>query len=416
MEQGDDLNRLLATFRKRNRVFWAVGAVVMALAVLITLQLTPRYTATATVMIDTRKHDVTNIEDVLSGLPDESAAVDTEVEVLKSRALAERVVSALDLDKDPEFNPALQHPNPIAAVLGAPLDAIKSVFGAGARPASASQAQLDQQMQHEAVVDEVLGNLNVKRATVTYVISVNFDSKDPVKAEQIANTFADKYLSEQLEAKFEATQQATQWLTSRLAELEPQVQAAETAVEQYKATHGLLASVNSSLTQEEISGINTQLAQAKADEAEKDARVRTAQQQAAAGATGEDLSGPLNSPTMMQLRSQEAEASSKVADLETKYGPRHPAVQQAQRQLADTNAQISQEVGRQVSNLKAEEDVARQRVASLEGSLAGAKGTLVGNNAAGVELDNLQRKSDAVSSLYDELPEPRQTDLHGDRR
>jgi len=46
---------------------------------------------------------------------------------------------------------------------------------------------------------------NVKRATVTYVINVSFDSTDPVKAEQIANAFADKYLSEQLEAKFEAT-------------------------------------------------------------------------------------------------------------------------------------------------------------------------------------------------------------------
>jgi len=400
LDQSDDLNRLVAMVRKRIRVLWVVAAVVMAEAVLITLQLTPRYTANATVMIDTRKHSVTNIEEVLSGLPDESTAVDTEVEVLKSRSLAERVVTAMNLDKDPEFNPALGHSNPIASALAAPLDAIKSVFGGGARPASAAEAQLAQQMQHEAVVDAVLANLNVKRATVTYVINVNFDSTDPVKAEQIANAFADKYLSEQLEAKFEATQQATQWLTSRLAELEPQVQAAETAVQQYKAAHGLLASVNSSLTQEEISGINTQLAQAKADEAEKDARVRTAQQQATAGASGEDLSGPLNSATMMQLRSQQAEASSKVADLETKYGPRHPEVQRAQRQLADIDAQITQEVGRQVSNLKAEDDIARQRVASLQGSLAGAKGTLVGNNAASVELDNLQRKADAVSSLY----------------
>jgi succinoglycan biosynthesis transport protein ExoP len=396
---GGDLNQLIATFRRRSRVFGGAALLIFVAVVLVTFQQTPRYTATANVMIDTRKHNVSDISDVLSGLTADSSVVDTEVEVLKSRSLAERVVGALHLDSDPEFNVALRPTSPFS-VVGYIFDGSPSYGSAGEK---AQAEEIGRTKIHEAVVDHVLKRLSVRRSGLTYVIDINFESRDPVKATQIANTFADDYLTEQLEAKYQATQQATLWLNQRLAELQPQVEASESAVQQYKAGHGLLASVGSSLTEQEISGINTQLAQARADLAEKDARARTAQQDTQAGSTGDNLSGPLASQTVMQLRTQQAEASSKVADLETKYGPRHPEVQRAQRQLSDINTQINAEMGRQVSNLKSEDEIARQRVASLEASLAGAKGTLVGNNAASVELDDLQRRASAASTLYDNL-------------
>jgi succinoglycan biosynthesis transport protein ExoP len=390
---GRDANQLLAAFRRRARVFAAVAALIFAAVAFVTFELTPRYTATAKVEIDTRKHDVANIEEVVSGLPADSSAVDTEVEVLRSRSLAERVVTALHLDDDPEFNVRLRSADPISALIGAV--GLRGPITEGA-PAQDPKAQ-------EAVIEAVLKRLNVQRVGLTYVIDVSFSSESPEKAATIANSFADKYLSEQLQTKYEATQQATQWLNERLAELQPQVETAEAAVQRYKAEHGLLASVGSSLTEQEISNLNEQLAQARADMAEKDARAATAKTEAEAGSNGGNLSGPLNSQTMMQLRTQQAAASAKVADLQTKYGPKHPEVQRAQRELADIGAQINEELSRQVSNIQAEDQVAHQRVASLEASLNGAKGALIGNNAASVELDDLERKATASSTLYDSL-------------
>ena len=269
--------------------------------------------------------------------------------------------------------------------------------------AERASSDLQATKDHEAVVDSVLNRLKVRRSGLTYVIDVAFESEDAAKAAVIANAFANLYLTQQLQDKYDATQQANQWLNQRLAQLQPQVEAAEAAVEQYKAQHGLLASVGSSLTEQEISNLNNQLAQAQADQAEHDARLHTAQQQIAAGSTGEDFTGALTSDTVKELRAKKADLSAQVADLQTKYGPRHPAVQQAQRQLADIDTQIQQEVGRLVSSLQAEDQVARGRTASIQASLAGAKGTLVGNNAASVQLADLQRTADATSSLYDSL-------------
>lgn len=330
VQEAGDLNQILATFRRRSRLFLAVAIVIALAVLLVTLQQTPRYTATANVMIDTRKHSVDNIQSVLSSLPDDTGVVDTEVEILKSRSLAERVVNALKLDQDPEFNKALQKPSPVASVLGAPAAAIQNLLHAVA-PRGTPQNKADAeniagQKQHEAVVDHVLKGLSVRRSGLTYVINIDFQSRDPSKAALIANTFADRYLLEQLETKFDATQQATQWLNERLAELEPQVQAAESAVAQYKASHGLLAAENSTLTEQEISQLNTQLATAQAEQAEQDARVRTAQQQLSNGSNGEEMAGAMNSEVIKNLRAQKAQISQQAADLETKYGPKHPEV------------------------------------------------------------------------------------------
>jgi polysaccharide biosynthesis transport protein len=406
-QEAGDLNQVLATFRRRSRLFMAVAVVIVAAVMLVTLQQTPRFTATANVMMDTRKHSVDNIQAVLSDLPDDTSVVDTEVEILKSRSLAEKVVNVLKLDQDPEFNYSLRKLNPIAAAINAPGAAIQSLTHALAPPAS-PQTKLDAealraQKLHESVVDHVLRALEVRRSGLTYVINISFQSKDPAKAAVIANTFADRYLLEQLEAKFDATQQATQWLNERLADLEPQVQAAESAVAQYKASHGLLAAENSTLTEQEISQLNTQLATAQAEQAEQDARVHTAQQSLAGGSTGEDFAGAMNSDVIKNLRAQKAQISQQAADLETKYGPKHPDVIKIQRQLADIDTQIKQELARVVSNLQSEDQVARQRAGSIQASLQRTKGTLAGNNQSGVELADLQRKADAASTLYNSL-------------
>lgn len=395
---GVDLRQLIDTFRRHPRLLAAIALVVLVVVAIFTLNQTPRYTATSSVVIDTRKHDIANIQEVVSGLPPDGTGIDTEVEIMRSRGLAERVVQALRLDSDPEFSV------PKTNTLSSIRERMATLARKARHPAAGTPvANYTQVYAHEAVIDNVLRRLKVRRNGLTFVIDISFQSRDAAKAALIANTFADRYLTEQLQDKYDATQQATQWLNDRLAELQPQVEQAETAVEQYKAQHGLLSSVGPSLTEQEISSLNGQLAQALADQAERESRLNTTQQQIAAGSTGEDFSGVLASETIRELRTQKSAISSKVAELQTKYGPRYPEVQSAQRQLTDVEAQIRQEIARQVSSLQAEAKVAEGRTASIQASLSRAKGTLIGNNAATVQLADLQRKANAASTLYDSL-------------
>jgi uncharacterized protein involved in exopolysaccharide biosynthesis len=113
-----DVERLIAAFRRRLWLFLAVGGVIAAALLFVMLRQTPMYTATANVMINTRTEKVVDSQAVLSGLTAGTGTVDTEVEVLKSPQLAATVVDALKLDKDPEFNAALQPPGLVGSILG----------------------------------------------------------------------------------------------------------------------------------------------------------------------------------------------------------------------------------------------------------------------------------------------------------
>lgn len=390
-----DLRRLYAAFRRRLRLAGGIALLVFVTAILLTLSATPMYTATANVMLDTRQERVTNVEEVLSGLPADSSVVDTEVEILKSRQLAERVVKAQKLDQDPEFNSALREPSGLGALIGGAADLV-----GGKRP-NGQLTPIEAQKQHERVVDNVLGHLSVKRAGLTYVINVSFESEQPAKAARVANTFAELYLLEQLEAKFDATQQATRWLNSRLDELRSQVLADEAAVQQFKIANNLLSASGTNLTEQEISNYNMTLSQARAQVAEDEARLNTARRQLASGSTGDDVGEALSSPVIQQLRAQRAQVSGQVADLQGRYGERHPEMLKAKRQLSDIDAQIEQEIQRIISNLEARASVSRQRAAALAGSLGGARGTLAANNRAMVRLNELQRTSEASRTLYE---------------
>jgi len=389
-----DLNIAIATFRRRLRLFAAVALAIFVAVLLYTLQETPRYTATAQVMLDVRKEQVADMSAVLSGLPADSSVVDTEVEVLKSRSLAARVVKQLKLTEDPYFNPNA----PGAKGVKSWLPWVKTVVA----PTVAVDS-VEAQRQQERVVDSLLGGLKVRRSGLTYLIGVDYTHTNPADAARIANAFADLYLTEQLEAKFDATAKANEWLDTRVAELRDQLQVAEAAVQQYKIANNLMSAEGATLTEQEISGLNQQLAAARAQQAESDARLAIARNQLARGSTGEDVGESLNSPVVQQLRKQRAEQSAKVADMSGRYGDRHPDLLKAKRELADIDSQIQAEIRRIISNLEAQAQVARQRTGSMVGSVSASKGALAGNNRASIRLNELERKAESVRTLYESL-------------
>ncbi|HEY9217662.1 MAG TPA: AAA family ATPase, partial [Phenylobacterium sp.] len=124
-------------------------------------------------------------------------------------------------------------------------------------------------------------------------------------------------------------------------------------------------------------------------------------QQLARGSSGEALGEALGSPVIQNLRSQRAQVSSKLANMEERYGPRHPEMLRTRQELADLDSQIQSEVTRILSSLETNATAARQRLASIEGSVSSARGALASNNRAGIQLAELERNAAAARSLYE---------------
>ncbi len=386
------LRILWVRFLRRLPIFFAVAAAIMVAAVVFTLTRTPTYTAAASVLIEQGKNQILKDQaDVSGGMPADSQTVDTQVQMLGSRAVAARVVEVLHLDKDAEFNPAL----------GA-----KTVKGVGmllkdARPGSQDTQLTGENPALSPVIDAIQARTNVRRTGLTYVIQVSFTSLNPLKAANIANAIANEFINAEAEAKFNVAHNAGSWLNGRLVTLQNEVQAADAAVQQYKVAHNLMSANGATMAEQEVSILDQQIAVARADQAEKEATLAAAKAQIARGGGGADVGAALTSGVVSSLRAQRAQLSAQQADLETKYGPLHPSVQKVHRQLADIDQQISQEIGRNISNLQSQVDVSRQRLSSLLGSRGSAQGTLGSNNQAMVQLMELQRKADASKAVYE---------------
>ena len=392
-----DLRQLWRIFRRRLPVFLAVAFVVFALTVIVTMQMTPQYTATASVVIDQRRSQVIDIEAVLAGVGSDAQALDTEVQLIQSRSLARSVVGSLDLVSDPEFNPGLRDPSGIAAAASA----VRGFLSALVPSQAAEAAPASEEGTLEAVTSAVLERLNARRSGMTYMITISFRSENAAKASGIANAFADMYLLSQLEAKFDATERANTWLNERLDVLREEVRTAEQAVEMYRAEEGLLDAGGSNLTEQQISDLNAQLAIQRAELSAAESSLRNVQTQLQRGASLDTIGEVLRSETIRALRAQQTETSRRRSDLSSRYGPRHPELLAVERETADLEEQIEREIQRIVAGLETEVNVARQRVGSLQSTLSGFRDELVTNNRALVRLRELEREAEASRTLFE---------------
>jgi succinoglycan biosynthesis transport protein ExoP len=260
---------------------------------------------------------------------------------------------------------------------------------------------IDKEQSLEAAAAEVQGRVNAVRRSWTSVINITFDAESPQVAAEGANAYADAYIDAQVKDKLQATLNADKWLKQRIEVLRKEVTAAEQAVAQYQARHGLLEATGSELTEQRVSQLQVAENAARADLAEKQARLSAARQQLASGRTGEELGEALNNPVIQTLRTEVAKLRQTRTDLETKYGPKHPDVINARTKTAQLEEQLQAEVGRIIGSLSADVTAASGRLGSLQGSLSAAEASLAGNKSREVGLAELERNAAAKRTLYE---------------
>ncbi len=265
------------------------------------------------------------------------AAIASEIEVITSQSAAVRVVQELGLDRDQEFLTS-----PLARILG-PLGL------SGLLPAPKPTKPSSPDMSAE--VEQVAGALRerhvkVERQGSSYVLQISATSVDPDKAQRIATAMANAYITGQLEARYEATRRAIRWLKNRTEETRIKLLETETSIEKLKAESGLSdTGTGSNLSMQQITEMNTQLGQVRADLLDKKTRYEQVQNIVQTHGDIQTIPEVLSSAVIAQLRTQKAELVRKEADLRTRLGERLPEVQSVRSQIAETNAAINAELG-----------------------------------------------------------------------
>jgi polysaccharide biosynthesis transport protein len=395
----------------RRRLAFIVGTIVLVagLGTLVTFQLTPKYRAEAVLILDSRKEQVTNIQDVMSGLPTDNSALRSQLDVLLSRPLASKVIDKLNLMSDPEFNPALAPPSALIGPLLFWLDestqqSIDGWLHAVFRPTDENAGKTRQEIEQAArtlVIDTYLDKLLVTTDGRSLTIKLAVDSTRPDLAAKIVNTHGDLYLFDQLEAKFEATKRANTWLTERVADLKEQVRKAENAVEAYRQANQIVSSDRgATVISQQLAELNTALVVARTDRDQAEARLKQVRSLLKANSSVDSIPEVLASNTILQLRAQEGQLVQNEAQLASRYRDTHPTLINARAQLRDVRAQIRSEINKIVVSLEQAADTALNKEKSLQSAVTELTNKVSSMSVSEVQLRELEREADASRTLF----------------
>jgi polysaccharide biosynthesis transport protein len=355
-----------------------IAALTFATFATVIVLIAPLYSGTAIVLIDPRQQRVLQSDAVLSGIGNDMAAVDSQIEVIQSAPIATKVITDLQLDQDPEFVPST---NGIASVL-------RSLFDA--RP----------QSRMAYALSRFATNLKVRRRGATYILEIEFRSHSPERSAQIANAVATAYVEQQAALKSSATNAASNWLAERLTELRKQSSDAEAAVARYREQNGLVNSGEKrSVVEQQLAEINQQLVAAGVRTEEVGSRLKQIDKAASDPAAKQSLVETLSSPVIIALRAQYAQAFKSGAELAESLGPRHPAIKTSEAEQAAISRQIDVEIGRILLGVKNEFEAAQGREKALEANLAKLKATMASNDQSMVRLHELEQESDAAQAI-----------------
>jgi capsular exopolysaccharide synthesis family protein len=168
----------------------------------------------------------------------------------------------------------------------------------------------------------------------------------------------------------------------------------ERAVAQYRGKTGLVdLTANSVAAQDTMQALNTQLAEARAEEAA--ARAKAGSRASLANVT--------TSPAVNALRSEQAKLAAKQAELRERYADGYPVLVAVNEQLASINQALAAEQSRVQQGVAAEAGVASNRASSLLRSVNSQQSALMRANSVSVQVADLQRNADAAKSLYASL-------------
>jgi succinoglycan biosynthesis transport protein ExoP len=387
------LDHLFGVMRRQYAVILFVAALIISLAFIYVATATPRFAAVTTMLIDRGKvQPFSQQQQILIDNPIDSAAVEGQLQILKSDTIALSVINSLHLADDPEF-------------VGSTDKSTGTVFS-GLFHSNDKDSKSDRSRSALASFQK---RLSASRVGMSFVIEISFISNKPERAAQIANTIVEAYINDQLEAKFEITRRANDWLQGRLRELQQQSAASDRAVADFKAKNNLVNVGNGQSADEQlISQLNTQLLEARAQTSAAQARLDRIEQiikmagDINASATG-TVADTLNNPVINQLRTRYLELVNREADLSARVGSNHLAVINMQRQIREIRDSILDELKRTSETYKSDFEIAKQRQGDVEKRLAGAVSDSRSAGQAQGALNELESKARTYHSLYDNL-------------
>ena len=356
-----------------------IGAAVtgVALGIIAALLTTPLYRAAVPLEVNREPTQIIQVGNVQPASINDDAYIDTQIGILRSRSLAERVARQLNLAADPKV---VDQSAPSAV--------------------------------RQAAAGKVSAGFNAEPVRNSRLVTLTFSSPDAAIAAKVANGYADNFISSNLERRFETTAYARDFLQRRLAAVRVKLEQSERQLVEYARAQGIVdlpgaggtggASTGGggSLDTASLVRLNDALSQAQIDRIQTEQKLRKERGASATAAA-------VTNPAVQTLRTDLAKLESQYRENLNVFKPDYPAMVRVREQIDALRKNIAQESsslsGSVSGTYEADYRAALAREQQLTARVAQLKGSALDLRERSIQYTILQREVDTNRTLYDGL-------------
>ena len=395
---------LLRIIWKRKWWILAMTLVAVTYFTITTLMETPLYRATTTLQVDRGTQRIVDYKDarpVEAEAYDDGSFLQTQLELLRSRQLAERVMEQLNLDIDRSGQPvSLDEPAKIDFSddrddwIGHILTTLRKRI----EPSVKDRQYLDR----EAVLAELRRAMSVEQVPKTKLVRINVIDPDPVLAAKIANAWADAYIATNLDRKVDSSAYARKFLEQEVARAKARLEESENALIAYTKQKQILdVDAKSNSESQKFTDFSAALAAAEKE------RIRAEANYEQARRTSSSTKELLENKAVSAFKEAKAKLELEYQDQLRTYKPTHPRMQALQAQIENVERRIQEEAKAIASTIeiqaKAALDSARVQEESLRARVEASKRAILETQDWGIRYGILKREVDTNRELYGSL-------------
>ncbi|HZA53935.1 MAG TPA: polysaccharide biosynthesis tyrosine autokinase [Candidatus Udaeobacter sp.] len=366
-------------------------------AALYTFTRTPLYTAEATLLIERKAPQFLKVQDARPESIDyaDTEFYKTQYEILKSRALAERVIRDQSLENDPLFVGEKTEqtskwkiiPNLWSSVSG-------WVAGLTAKPTSTAP---DPGAISTGLINTYLSMLEIRPVGGTSLVQIKFTTPDPARSARFANAHAAAYVRYGIDLRSQTNEQASDFLQQKLVELKERVRQSEAALNGYRKEKNIISvDEKSNPTLDRLADLNKSLTAAEAERIAAEAQVSTIR-----GRNRDELPAVLGSTLVNSLKGELNRLESEWAALSKEFKPGYPALDSLKARMEENRRRLNIEVQNQVNAIEAPYRAAKAKESELRARMEEQKRLTLNLKDSAVQYAILARDVDTNRQLYD---------------
>lgn len=386
---SDDLRRLflegVRIVVKRKWLILTIAVAALAIGALRTLMITPMYTASVRIQIDAKPIKVVEGGQVE---PSEGGTdfLRTQIELLRSLAVAERVVSIAKLADETDFFKPREF-----SVVGA----LRSLLsGAAAQETEPNRAALERW-----AAGIVAGNQSVRIVPGSRLVDVSYSDPSPGRAQRVANAYADAFIASNIDKRFQANVYAKAFLEDQLAQLKLRLEEAEKAVIAFaEQEEFVITSEKASIAESNLSAANGALGGLIADRIKAEQLWRQVE-----AVDAINLPQFLLNQVIQGLRAARNTLDSEYKEKLETFKPGYPAMVQLKNRMREIDRQIAAEVKAIKDSHKAAYEQALQQENEMRARIEALRVETLDLQRRGIQYNNLRREANTLRTLYEGL-------------